>query len=146
MKKLLFILTLVLGIGLMTTSCSKQKDYNELEHVSIDLYKKQGSVALEVLYTNGLVEEHILHPHQRFDLLRSEVNVVYITALEDNTQVRVHGYITKLNKSETLVWYADAKTNELYNKWLKCIQKSDGSDVSCEECDILYNKEGKFQY
>lgn len=101
------MLTLILGIGLMTTSCSKQKNYDELDHVTIDLYKKQGSVALEVLYTNGLVEEHILHPHQRFDLLRSEVDAVYITALEDNTQVRVHGYITKLNKGESTIWYAN---------------------------------------
>lgn len=38
------------------------------------------------------------------------------------------------------------KVIENYHNWVNCITNSDGSDIECQECDILYNLDGYFQY
>lgn len=103
------MLTLILGLGviLSTVSCSKQSAWDELEHIKVSLYKKQGSVEVFVDYKNNTDEEHILQPHQSLNLLRSELNKLEVVALEDNTTVSIHGQLIQLNKSESTIWYAN---------------------------------------
>lgn len=40
----------------------------------------------------------------------------------------------------------DPKVVEDFYKWRMCITNSDGTDLECQECDILYNHLGIFQY
>lgn len=52
-----------------------------------------------------------------------------------------------IDKPDDYMEKENNKTNsDLYEDWKKCIDDSDGSDISCMECDSLYNYNEDFIY
>lgn len=39
----------------------------------------------------------------------------------------------------------DKHRTDNFDKWKSCIEASDYTDSECEQCDYLYNKNGKFK-
>lgn len=107
MKNFIISLVLILGMGLAlsTTSCSKQLPWDEVENIIIDIYKQQGSAHILIDFITKEDEELQLKGSESFRFLRSEVNTVTVTALEDNTTVRIHGRINYLDKGDKYIWY-----------------------------------------
>lgn len=106
MKNLITTLAFILGMGLLlsTTSCSKQQPWEELEQLRIDIYKNQGSAHLSIDFISRYDEEHQIAQKESLRLVRSEVNTVTATALEDNTALRINGRIIYLDKGEQYIW------------------------------------------
>lgn len=108
MKNLITSLVFILGMGLIlsTTSCDKHKTWEELEHIVVDIYKQQGSAHFLIDFITKEDEEFQLKEKESFRFLRSEVSTVTVTALEDNTTVRIHGQIIYLDKEDKYIWYS----------------------------------------
>lgn len=108
MKNLIISLAFILGMGLLlstTTSCSEQNSWEDLEQLTIDIFKNQGSAHLLVEFTSRYNEEHqIDNSANSLTLIKAEVKTITITALEENTAVRINGYIIYLDEGEQYIW------------------------------------------
>lgn len=98
MKNLLLILMIAL-LGL--ASCSKHTDLENAQEQVLDIYKT-GKADVTIYYTNDWKESRILQKGQEVRFYKSEVDSIKVTALEDNTSLRLNGSITYLflNKSK----------------------------------------------
>lgn len=108
MKNIIISVALILGMGLLlsTTSCSKQEPWNELEQITFDIYKEQGSAHLSVNFKVRTNEEHKIEPTKSLTLVRAEVESVTITAIDDTTSIRINGQIIYLTQGEQYTWYS----------------------------------------
>ncbi len=108
MKNLIISLAFILGMGLIlsTTSCSKQQPWEELEQVTIDIYKNQGSAHLSVDFISRYDEEHKIDTIAKsLTLIKAEVKSITITALEEKTAIRLNGQIIYLDKGDQYIYY-----------------------------------------
>lgn len=109
MKNLIISLVFILGMGLIlsTASCSKQATWEELPQLSIDIYKNQGAAHISVDFVSRYDEEHEINSAVKsLNLIKGEVKSLTITALEENTVIRINGQIIYLDKGDQYIYYS----------------------------------------
>lgn len=55
-------------------------------------------------------------------------------------------YLQAKSDSEQTKMLKQQNTEQQYEKWKQCIDKSEGTDSECEECDEIYNPDKTFLY
>lgn len=66
------------------------------------------------------------------------LGTMFILALGFYLQAKTDSEQTKMLKQQV--------TEQQYEKWKQCIDKSEGTDAECEKCDEIYNPDKTFIY
>lgn len=64
--------------------------------------------------------------------------MLFILSLGIYLQAKTDSEQTKILKQQV--------TEQQYEKWKQCIDKSEGKDAECEKCDEIYNPDKTFIY